>query len=99
MSKSTKTSKTTSKPKADDLVDSLFAGIEDDTSAPPRKSTSSDKKPLPRKDKPSADDEDEKALLAELEGLTAEHRSPSRPVTPRVPGGGKTSTDSPKRSL
>ncbi|KAF3923836.1 hypothetical protein ABW21_db0204307 [Orbilia brochopaga] len=61
-------------------IDSLFAGIDDiSTSTPtptvakPRASLSAD-----------AADADEKALLAEIEGLTAEHRAPSRPVTPRL---------------
>ncbi|KAK6331214.1 hypothetical protein TWF696_003273 [Orbilia brochopaga] len=61
-------------------IDSLFAGIDDistststPTDAKPRASLSAD-----------AADADEKALLAEIEGLTAEHRAPSRPVTPRL---------------
>lgn len=64
-------------------IDSLFAGIDDISSS------TSTPKPTDGTSKPraslSADaDADEKALLAEIEGLTAEHRAPSRPVTPSL---------------
>ncbi|KAK6523003.1 hypothetical protein TWF281_002426 [Arthrobotrys megalospora] len=64
-------------------IDSLFAGIDDISSS------TSTPKPADGTSKPraslSADaDADEKALLAEIEGLTAEHRAPSRPVTPSL---------------
>ncbi|KAJ6261684.1 hypothetical protein Dda_2482 [Drechslerella dactyloides] len=61
-------------------IDSLFAGIDDiSTSNPPP----ADAKPRASLSADAAD-ADEKALLAEIEGLTAEHRAPSRPVTPRL---------------
>ncbi|KAF3918190.1 hypothetical protein ABW20_dc0105205 [Dactylellina cionopaga] len=67
-------------------IDSLFAGIDDDISSSKPADTSKPRVSL------SADaaDADEKALLAEIEGLTAEHRAPSRPVTPRLTAPGVT---------
>ncbi|KAF3172605.1 Karyopherin transporter [Orbilia oligospora] len=62
-------------------IDSLFDGI-DDISTSSKPTGQSDSKPRASL---SADaDADEKALLAEIEGLTAEHRAPSRPVTPSL---------------
>ncbi|KAK6542772.1 hypothetical protein TWF694_006714 [Orbilia ellipsospora] len=57
-------------------IDSLFAGI-DDISSPTKQETK------PRASL-SVDDPNEKALFAEIEGLTAEYRTPSRSVTPRL---------------
>ncbi|KAF3935227.1 hypothetical protein ABW19_dt0201543 [Dactylella cylindrospora] len=83
--------KPASKAKKTD-IDSLFEGIDDI----PSSNASSD--PSKPRASTSADDADEKALLAEIEGLTAEHRVPSRPVTPRLAGGaaagGKPSSES-----
>ncbi|EPS35071.1 hypothetical protein H072_11587 [Dactylellina haptotyla CBS 200.50] len=59
-------------------IDSLFAGI-DDISSPTKPETGA----KPRASL-SADDPNEKALFAEIEGLTAEYRTPSRSVTPRL---------------
>ncbi|KAK6344625.1 hypothetical protein TWF718_006583 [Orbilia javanica] len=62
-------------------IDSLFDGI-DDISTTSKPTGQSDSKPRASL---SADaDADERALLAEIEGLTAEHRAPSRPVTPSL---------------
>ncbi|RVD87111.1 uncharacterized protein DFL_005353 [Arthrobotrys flagrans] len=61
-------------------IDSLFDGIDDISTS--KTTGQSDSKPRASL---SADaDADEKALLAEIEGLTAEHRAPSRPVTPSL---------------
>ncbi|KAK6340047.1 hypothetical protein TWF730_001822 [Orbilia blumenaviensis] len=70
-------------------IDSLFAGIDDistttTTSSSATKKSTSTPDSKPRASLSADADADEKALLAEIEGLTAEHRAPSRPVTPSL---------------
>jgi len=92
----------------DDDIDSLFKDVDDFTAAPAsrkpttaKSATSTARKSGTLATKETSTitssrkvNDEESDLLAELEGLTAEHRAPSRPVTPRIPGAGRTSTDS-----